>query len=329
MERSIFVQDAMATIQPMLRADGINLDQSGTLFLERELESLEERVYRQKLRELKHRRLIPISTRDPEGSETITYKLFSKVGIAKFVSDDPDDIPMADAFATRHTASVRLAATGFKFTTQELRRAAMTNVSIEVEKSDSARRAMEELEARVAWLGDASHDLLGLTNNPNVAVEQVALNQATTSRLWTLKSPQEIIDDVVNFISNIRVDSREVHSGPYTLGLPIPQHELIRNKRISDNFPTKTVRQYLLDETGSNGINRIEGVPEFDGIGPSGDDVMMAWEADSEVVEQRIPMMMRMLAPQQRGLSFVIFLEQEMAGVVIRFPLGVRQAHGI
>ncbi len=327
--QSTFVQDALEAFQPMLRADGITLDDNSTLFLERELESLEERVYRQKLRELKHRRLIPVSTRDPEGSETITYKLFNKVGIAKFISDDPNDIPMADAFATRHTASVRLAATGFKFTTQELRRSAMSNVSIEVEKSDSARRALEELEARVAWLGDAEHDLLGLTNNPNVAEEQVALNQATTSRLWINKTAQEIIDDVVDFISNIRIDSREVHSGPYTLAMPIPQHELIRNLRISDNFPTKTVREYLLDESGSNGIAEIEAVPEFEGAGTAGDDIMMAWERDSEVLEQRIPMPMRMLAPQQRGLSFVIFLEEEMAGVVIRFPLGVRKARGI
>ena len=311
---SEFVLDTMGMVMDSMSIDErIRMDDTNTLFFARQLESIEARVFRVKRRELKAARLIPVSNRDPAGSATITYYLFDKTGIARIIANPTDEIPRADAFATRHTVDVFVSASSFAWTTRDLRQAAIANVAIETEKADAARRAMAEKRSEIAWTGDPDTTLLGFINNPNVSEEEVALNQAASSRLWVDKTAQEIIDDVNSLPSSIRQDSREVHSGPYTLILPIEQHEIIRNKRITDNFPTKTVRQYLLDESDNNGIVEIEAVPELAGTGTGTTDQMIIYEKDDENLEQRIPMPMIMHPPERRGLEFIVILEEELA----------------
>ena len=327
---SDFVLDTMGMVMDSMSiSERMRMDDTSTLFFARQLESIEARVFRVKRRELKAARLIPVSNRDPAGSATITYYLFDKTGIARLISNPTDEIQRADAFATRHTADVFPSAVAFAWTTRDLRNAALANVAIETEKADAARRAMAELRTRIAWNGDADTTLLGFINNPNVSEEEVALNQAASSRLWADKTAQEIIDDIVGVPSSIRENSKEVHSGPYTMILPIQRHELIRNLRISDNFPTKTVRQYILDESGNNGIVEIEAVPELDGTGTGGTEQFIIYEKDDENLEQRIPMPMIMHPPERRGLEFIVILEEELAGTVVRFPLSARKAFGI
>ena len=324
-----FVTDSVDAINQLGIVDdsGIRVDAGESAFMERQLESVESRLYEQKLRELKFRRLIPVSNRDGAGAQTITYYLYTKVGMAKIIANPSDDLPRADIFATRHTANVHNLGTSFGFSTRELRSAQFAGVPLETQKADSARRVIREKENSIAWNGDAQHNILGFLNNPNIPTMEVAQNAGATSRAWEDKTPLEIVQDVSTLVSNIETTTKQVHMGD-TLLLPIDKLRYISNTPMSATYPDRTILKYIKDPENGFGISEIESLPEMTGAGTGSTNLMALYEKDPEVLEARIPMELQTLPPQARNLEFLIPCEAENAGVVVRYPLACHFAYG-
>ena len=320
-----FISDGLASLAAVISE---RLDEAQTVLFARQLEGIESKLYEVKLRNLRYQDVLPMSSEPGPGAEQITYYLYSKVGIAKIIASGATDLPRVDIFGTRHTANIRPGGAAFGYTTQELRRAVFGNVPLDSLKVSAARRSMEELENRIAWNGDSEFGLLGLLDNPNVPNDEVALNEATTSRLWTLKTADEIIEDVSDLLSNVRTVTKQVHQANILL-LPLAQYELIRRKRISPINPHMTVFKYLLDPENGQGLTAIEPIVEMEGAGEGGTDLMLAYENDPEVLEFRLPMPMQMLPIERRNLELIVNLESEIGGVVVRYPLAVRGGFGI
>ena len=55
----------------------------------------------------------------------------------------------------------------------------------------------------------------------------------------------------------------------------------------------------------------------------------LCYELDDEVLQMHIPMEMQMLPPQARNMEFIIPVEAEVAGVVVRYPLACRTLYDI
>lgn len=336
-QRTRFVQDGVRTIEALMamlpdsqqRSD-FRMDAGEALFFERQLEAVESRLYEVKYRELKYRDLIPINNSIGPGAEQITYYMFNKVGMAKVIANPTDDPPMADAFATRHVAQVRPIGSGFQYSTQDLRKAQFANVPLEMRKVDAARRAVREKENSIAWKGDADYGLQGVLTHANIPSFEVA--QAAgggLSRVWGVdKTPMEVLEDIATGISEIRTTTKEIHQ-PNTLLLPIKKRDYLVLTPVSQQFPNQTLYKWIIDPENGFGISRIEGLPELEASGPGGTDQFLLYERDSEVLEMFIPMEMATLPPQARNFSFVVPVEAENAGVVIRFPLALIFGYGI
>lgn len=328
---SPFVRAALGRILPELVADsedGFTMDVEQTYFLQRELEAVEQRLYREKLRPRKYAQLIPIDFSGPAGAAEIAYYLTSRVGMFKLIANNAKDLPRSDAYTTRNTAKVHQLGGEVGYTTRDLRHSAMSGRPLEAAKIDSAREAYEFKVNELAWLGDAASNMFGLINNPNIAEVQAPLNLGGTSRLWADKTSFEIIDDIATLCSGIRITSKEVHQGD-TLILPIAQNELIR-KRLMENLATPiTIAQYILNNVDAYGIRRIVAVPELVGQGPAAEDVAMLYEYSDENMALRLPLALTMNPPERRSLEFIIAMEAECAGVVVRYPLACRKLYGI
>ena len=123
-----------------IRIDGIKhrLDDGGAFF-ERELESIEAKLYEFKQRELMYRELIPVSNRDNPGAESLTYRMFDKVGMAKVIANYADDLPRADIFGKEFTHAVKGIGMSFGYSTQELRAAQMAGRPLDSAKAASLR----------------------------------------------------------------------------------------------------------------------------------------------------------------------------------------------
>lgn len=330
---SKFVKDGAALCQHLVgdqAPPGFRNDAGEGLFFERQLESVESRLYEKKLRELKFRRLIPVSTRDGPGAAQITYYLYTKFGAAKIIANPTDDLPRVDVASERHVAEVRVVGDAFGYSTQELRNAQYSNVPLETFRASAARRAINELMSDIAWNGDSTYNLLGFLDNPNVSDTQVA--QAAgggNSRVWGVdKTPLEIVADIGDRITQINTDTKEVHQ-PDTCLLPIDKLQYIRRTPMSETFPQMTIARWLMDPENGFGLTTLEALPELTGSGTGSTDQGLLYERDPEVLELRIPMEMQTLPPERRNLQFHVPVEAEIAGVVIRYPLACAKLYGI
>lgn len=315
---SQFVQDNLRAIEEKLG----RLDAGESAFFERQLESVESRIYEKKLRELKYRTLIPISNRDGEGAETITYYLYTKIGMSKVIANPSDDLPRSDVFATRHTQKVHVIGTSFGYSTQELRHARFAGVALEMFKVDAARRSIREKENGITWLGDTDHGIVGLFANANIPEVQAPLNAGAASRLWTEKTADEIIDDIRLITSGIRDVTNGVHEAD-TLVLDIEHYDIIANTPRSIHSDT-TVLEFITKPGNSFGLTLVTWLVDINGQGNGASDMIMAYQRDPEVIELRIPMEMRTHPPQMRNLEFIIPVEAENGGIVVRYPLACR-----
>ncbi len=300
------------------------------VFFERQLESVESRLYEKKLRELKFRRLLPTTNRDGPGAAQITYYFYTKFGAAKIIANPTDDLPRVDIAAERFVAQVRVVGDAFGYSTQEIRNATFANVPLEPQRAAAARRAINEEMNRIAWNGDAQFNLGGVLDNPNIP--DVQADQAAgggNSRVWGVdKTPLEVVADIGDRITQVNTDTNEIHQ-PDTLLLPIDKLQYLRRTPISETFPQMTIAKWLMDPDNGFGLTTMEALPELTGSGTGATDQGLMYEKDDEVLELRIPMEMQTLPPERRNLQFHVPVEAEIAGVVIRYPLACIKFYGI
>ena len=303
-------------------------DAGESAFLERDLEMIEARIYDYKLRELKFRRLFPVSN-EGQGSETIAYDIVRGSGIARVIANGADDLPRADTFVDRFYAVVRPIGISFAYTTQELRNAAFSNRPLEASRGAAARRGMEEKLSDIAWNGDSEYGLIGILGNANIPQSQAAAPATGSDRTWAGgdKTPLEIISDITTAFSDIVSTTNQVHKAN-ALALPVANFEYIKKTPYSDKVPMSILR-YITDPENKFEIDVIEQAPELVGSGPGGEDQMLVYEKSDEVLQFRIPMELRALPPEQRNLEFLINMEAECAGMVVRYPLACSFTYGI
>lgn len=303
-------------------------DAGESAFLERQLEMIESKVYEYKLRELKFRRLFPVSG-EGQGSATIAYDLIRGTGIAKIIANGAHDLPRADTFIDRFYAVVRPVGISFGYTTQELRNAAFANVPLEARRGVAARRGMEEKLSDIAWNGDSEFNLLGILNNSNIPQTQASAPATGSNRTWNGgdKTPLEIIEDISSAITRVEETTNQIHK-PNTVVLPIAKYEYIRKTPYSDRV-SHSILRYMTDPQNGFGIDMFEAVPELKNSYGGNQDQMLVYERSPEVLTFRIPMELKPLPPEQRNLEFLINMEAECAGMVVRYPMALDYTYGI
>jgi hypothetical protein len=304
-----------------------NLDANQTLFFARELESVESTLYEVKLKELKYRELIPVKSDDGEGSETLTYRMLTKVGASKIISATADDLPRVDIFGEEFTSKVRSIGNSYGFSDQEIRAAVFAGRPLDALKAESSRRATREKESDICWNGDAEHGLVGVLDNPNIP--SIASPTGTGGIPWSVKTPDEIINDIRLMVTSIREGSKGINEAD-TLLLPIAQYNLI-SLTARSSLSDMTILEYVTKPGNSFGLTTITWLPDelkarF--IGNTEDGALM-YERDPSVLQQRIPMEIKTKPIQEKGLDNVVNTEARNGGVTIRYPLGLVIMTGI
>ncbi len=299
------------------------LDANESAFFKRQLEYVKSQTYDTKYKNLKASSLIPVSTDTPSGADTITYRSFSKIGLAKIISDYANDFPRVDVYAEEKQAKVRSAGDSYGYSIKEIRRSQMAGTNLDQRRAEAARRAMEELMDDIAWNGDSDYGLQGFINYPGIIDFTVPAGDGGVP--WNVKTPDEIVADVTGIISAIATatNAREI---PDTLLLPLEQYLLIANTRMTDGND-KTILTYILENNPF--LQTIEWVNELAEAGDGGTDRMMVYSRNPMNLTLEIPQPFEQFAPQQKGMVFEVPCHQETGGVIIYYPLSVAYGDGI
>ena len=174
----------------------VNLDAGETAFFARELEYIKSKSYDIEFPPLKAIKLIPVSTEAGAGAESITYQSFEETGLARIISSYADDFPRCDIRGKEFITPVKSIGASYGYSMQEIRAAMFVGRSLTQRQANATRRANDQKVNRLAWFGDNTANILGLTNNPNIPAASVPADGTGGSTLWVNKTPDQILRDM-------------------------------------------------------------------------------------------------------------------------------------
>lgn len=290
------------------------------IFRPEDLESIDSVLYEPKYEELTARQVLNVKSDVDAGAETYSYNVMTRSGVAKILANGADDVPLVDLDMRRVYQRIYSIVTGFTYTIQEQRQALMTNTNVDTAKAAVARRAVAEKENRLAWVGDSSYNIQGLSNAEGIQAEPVE-EGAQNSTEWASKTGEEIVADVR--VIRSRVNALPGHTAD-TLALPPDQYEML--EKPYNEYHPRTIMDYLRSQ---NWFERIVRAPELEGAGEDGTDSLLVMDSSSEVVELLVPMDIMRHDPEWKFPRWKFAVEERCGGVIIRYPMAIARGDGI
>lgn len=144
----------------------------------------------------------------PLAGETIIYKTYDTVGMAKVIANYADDLPRADVAGTEHTVRVKSIGASYGYNVQELKASAGLGTNLPTRKGEAARRSIEVKLNQIAMTGDAAYNLHGMLTHPNIGTTTLP-----SAKKWAQATGQEIVADLDALWNAVRLQSQGVHNG--------------------------------------------------------------------------------------------------------------------
>lgn len=310
----------MDAVEAQIKKDA-HLDDAQSAFFLRQLEYILPEAFNTEQKDLKARRLVPVDSRAPAGSRTITWRGWTRLGLAKIVSNYSTDFPRTNLYGEEHTVKVYDLGNSYAYTIPEIRAAQMTNVNLDTEYATATRRSMEEKLEEIAFQGEADYDIQGLLNYPGSTEYVVPADGTGSSKSWFDKTPTQILRDMGGITSAIRVPTNGKES-PDTLVLPLAEYDYIAQTPFTSTGDSdKTIMRYFLDNNPF--ITNIEWLDELSTSGDGGVPQMMAYKKDPKKLKLHVPQEFEQMPPQLMAMEYVIHCHMTTAGVTVQYPLSV------
>lgn len=307
----------------LLQTGAYRADALETVFIARELVSVETAVYEKRYPEFKGRSLVPKKSL-PEGATFASYSEQDEYGSAKIISSGADDLPRAEVSRTETLVQIYTVGDAYAYTTMELKKAAFARQSLDAAKAMAARRIMEQKIDLLIQTGDAAYGMKGLLNQSGTNT-YVVPNGGLGSPLWVNKTSDEILTDL-NAMANAPSNATNGIEYPDTMVLPIAQYDLISQKPRSSTSDT-TIKEFFLGN--SPYIKEIIPWWPCKTAGAAGVTRAVTYRRDLEALWYYMPQEFQAMAPQLRNLEYLIPCTCDFGGVHVRLPKSITYADGI
>lgn len=307
----------------LLRTGDYRADALETMFIARELVSVETAVYEKKYPEFKGRLLVPKKAL-PEGATYASYTEQEEYGSARIISSGADDLPRAEVSRAETLVQIYTVANSYGYTTMELKNAAFARQSLDAAKAMAARRIMEQKIDLLLQTGDAAYSMKGLLNQTGTNT-YVVPNGVSGSPLWINKTSDEILTDL-NGMANAASNATNGIEYPDKMVLPIAQYDLISQKPRSSMSDT-TVKEFFI--ANSPTIKEIVPWWPCKTAGALGVTRAVTYRMDLEALWFYMPQEFQPMAPQLRGLEYIVPCTADFGGVHVRLPKSITYADGI
>lgn len=308
----------------------LNMDAGETAFFQRELEHVKIKTYDILKAPLRAFELIPVDSTAGAGAESITYQQYEETGMAKVIANYADDLPRADVVGREFVGKVKSVGNSYGYNIQEIRAAQTAGKPLTQRKSNAATRAQRETWNKIAFYGDAAHNLPGWLTNANIPTGTVAADGTGSATEMSTKTADQIIRDVSTMIDAVEEQTNGVHVAN-TVVMPIEQYNLLNRLRITDTNDTvmtflkkahpgvefKRCNEFSAEQLAANGITAFTG------------DLMMAYERSPDNFTFEMPQGFEQFPVQQSGLEFEVPCHSRVAGVLVYYPLAFASRDGI
>lgn len=301
-----------------------NLDADESVFFSRQLEYVKTKTYDRQFPELLARSLFPVNNEIPRGAKKVSYKVYSRVGLASIVSNYTTDLPRIDLVADEFEGDLKLLGASYGYSLEEVWASQQFGTALETRKAAATKQAILSLEDDIAVSGDSDHNLIGLLSHPNVPDVAIPANGSGSSSLWSTKTADQIIADINSLVTQIVSTTKGVEQ-PNTLLLSTTPYMIASSLRVGDSG--KTVLDFV--KSTSPYIKDIILWAKLDGKGSGGTDVMVAYNRNPDKLELMVAQDFEQLEADKKGLAWDIDCVAKTGGLSIYYPLSVAKADGI
>lgn len=303
------------------RFDAFNLDANESAFFKRELEHVKSASYDVKFRPNKALSIFPVDTSAGPAATEITWRQYTRVGLAKMVSDYAHDFPRVDIYGTEQSIKPKNVGASYGYSIEEIRRAQMAGLPLETRRATTARQAIDDKIDAIAWTGDTATGLKGFINYAGIS-EYTVVSGTSGLKAWASKTSDEILKDM-NGMTHYVVEATNGIEQPDTMLLPLAQYNLIKTKRLGDGSD-ETVMSYFMKT--NQYIKRIEWLVELDGAGSTASDRAMVFVNDASHLTLELPAPFESFEADKKGLEYSIPCMARTAGMIVYFPASVAYA---
>lgn len=308
------------------------MDANEGLIFARQLEEIDPTRYEVIHKPLdKWKEILPVKT-FPPGTDRITYRTIDHTGLAEL--NDPANItemPIANAKAEEFSNKVYSWKLGYKYTAQELRRAAKAGVPLGSEDLIAVELGYQRRLQTQMFLGNSQLGLEGFINATGVANVQAAAPAAGSDRTWggADKTNDEIMHDVVDAVSRIRTRTFGTYGeSGMTVALNQAKYDFLANERMASGTDT-TIMQFILSNSAVNGISNFVVIHDLTGQGTGTTQLMIVYPKDNRVLEANVAEQIIWMPLETRGLGFFFNSEMEFGGITMRYAVALEQVYGI
>jgi hypothetical protein len=298
-------------------------------FIVSQLAYTETQVFERQYTPMQYEDLIPITYEAGEWAEAVRYETVDIAGTGKRHSGKGDDIPRVDVEYGEKIMPVIPGAIGYDYTTEELRKSAFLRKPLSETRQAAAIEAYRRHMNQVGLYGETAEDgeLTGLFNNPFVPV----LAAPTGSWDAPATTPQLILADINAAIFTVWENTAYNDQVTDIVMAPGAFAQIASREKSEDS--DKTILQWIMD----NNVAKVERGQDIrfrpgyglNTAGAGGSRRMLAYTKSDTRLVMHIPMPLRFLAPQLKGLSVDIPGEYKYSGVAWRYPKSAIYVDGI
>ncbi len=308
-----------------------HFDANETMFLERELVQLRQKIFEVQFPDPVARMFLPKATDIASSAEIYAYKVYRPVGNAAVINYKSDDIPRVDMVADEVQGKVRPIAAAYGWDINELREAARLGLQLSETKARTARDAIERgIDELLAFgtVADAASNradigLSGLVNNSLIAGSANA--NVLDGSYWTdATDPADMLADLNSLVVAPSNASKNVFRAN-ALILPLSHYN-----RASQTPWSALTGQSVLEVFKQNNkqISSILPWHKLDSVttaqGGADKPRAIAYQKGPDTGEAVIPQEFEQMPPEMKALTFVINCHARCGGVKIYQPLAFK-----
>lgn len=309
----------------------VQLDDTESVFFQREVEHVKARTFDTKFPELKARMLFPVVFDAGNAAETIKYQQYTNKGRGKIINHFGKDLPRADVAGKEFIGPIRSIGGSYAWTLQEIRASIASGKSLPQRRSNACKRSMLQVENDIAFFGDSDHGLVGL-NTLSTIPEVTFPNDGTGTQIdWDVKTADLIIRDINLLFNGVVAQSKGVEIAD-TLILPIEQFSLIATKQrssASDITILRWVMQNIPQIKNIEWVNEMKAIRVGGAISNGSADGIFAYKRDPEKIMLEVPQDFEQMPVQEVGLEFIINCHMRNGGLTVPYPLSIAKAYGL
>jgi len=267
--------------------------------------------------------VVPVVTEGNPWAIGTQFFTVDTTGEAKVISGAANDLPFVSATQDTGSHDFWMIGAGWEWTLEEVNQASLYRTNLNATKAVSAGDAVERLLYNTAMTGETIKNATGFVNASGVTATDVAASGSGSSKFWTAKTGDLMVDDVNDLLSTVRESTGEVEYAD-TVALPPAAFRLLATTRV-DTDKNKSALTLLQEsniytaETGQP-LKIVQCRALTTASGDSGGR-MVAYRYDPEVVRFHLPMVKTMLPPRQKGLmAWESGVYARTGGVEVRLP---------